>query len=287
VLPAHVTSPAIKRQRFEREAQAVAALSHRRQQLDGGTDKLAIPWSFLKTSADNFFILSRMRRSMRVTIPGGIALTLVPIVIACDGPTQPGSGPQPRDLQVFVDQKPEFDNAARDLGARTIIDFEDVDTAPVTGTISGRPSFDRSRYASLGFVFSNPNNVPLYVAPRGLFWNPTNSLSVGRFPNDPLDNQLEAPFVEDDDLTVTFEPGCVAAAFSVIDKANYSEDFVEFVDSEGRLLRRVSFPREFLGMVAPVRPDLVQARLGTIRITEGGNDGDDVTYDGFVCVRSR
>jgi hypothetical protein len=194
-----------------------------------------------------------------------------------------------RDLQVLVfeDQQAGFENAVRTLGIRTVIDFEDVDPGPVTNSVTGRPPFDGFHYAARGIVFSNPNKLPLYIAPRGLFWNPTNSLSVGPFPFHPLDNkEIEAPFIQDDDIGVTFEPGCSAVAFSVIDKGDMLFDnFVEFIDTDGQRLRLVSLPRAFLGLVAPVRPDGVQVRISRLLISEAGDDGDDVTYDDFICIR--
>jgi serine/threonine protein kinase len=196
--------------------------------------------------------------------------------------------PSVRDLQVLVfeDQHAGFENAVRGLGTRTVIDFEDVDAGPVTNSVSDRPPFDRFRYASHGIVFSNPNNLSLYIAPRGLVWNPTNSLSVGPFPFHPLDKLIEAPFIQDDDLAVTFEPGCSAVAFSVIDKGDVLfGNFVEFIDIDGHQLRLVSFPRAFIGLVAPLRPDGVQVRIGRLVISEAADDGDDVTYDNFICIR--
>jgi hypothetical protein len=126
-----------------------------------------------------------------------------------------------------------------------------------------------------------------------LFWNPTNSISVGRFPNDPVDPQTEAPFVEDDDLEITFTRGCSAAAFPVIDNAvgHIDEslfDSVDFFGDDGRLLRRVEFPRAFVGMVAPlqrVSGNFVEFRIGRISITEAASDGDDVTHDDVICIR--
>src|SRR5262245_9314326 len=116
---------------------------------------------------------------------------------ACsDTPTRPAPVPQPSpsSIQVFAEQKGAFDNAVRGLGTRTLIDFEEIDARPVSDTIRNRTPFDGQRYASRGVVFSNPNSVPLYIAPGSLPWNPTNSLSVGRFPFDPLDQALESPF---------------------------------------------------------------------------------------------
>ena len=219
------------------------------------------------------------------------AITAVVGGIFLWGPLATGSTERPsvRDLQVLVfeDQQAGFENAVKELGTRTVIDFEDVDSGSVTNSVSGRPPFDRFRYASRGIVFSNPNNLPLYIAPRGLVWNPTNSLSVGPFPFHPLGkDEIAAPFVQDDDLAVTFEPGCSAVGFSVIDKGDILlENFVEFIDTDGHQLRLLSFPRAFLGLVAPVRPDRVQVRIGRLLISEAADDGDDVTYDNFICIR--
>jgi len=124
-----------------------------------------------------------------------------------------------------------------------------------------------------------PNDVPLFVAPGGLFWNASNSLSVGRFPFDPLDAQVEAPFVEDDDLTVTFQPGCSAAGFSIIDAdTSLPGEIVQFLAADD-LIHESQLPRSFLGVVSTGRP------IVRIRISEAAADGDDVTYDAVVCVR--
>jgi hypothetical protein len=195
-------------------------------------------------------------------------------------PVLPTSPSLPSSIQVFRDQKGEFDNAVRELGTRTVIDFEDIEARPISDTIEGRTPFDGLRYASRGMVFSNPNSVPLYIAPGGLFWNPTNSLSIGRFPFDPLDVALEAPFIEDDDLVATFEPGCSAAAFSVIDKGAFSAgDVVQALDTGGGLIQSVAFPQTFLGIVSRGRA------IARFLISEAANDLDDVTYDDFVCVQ--
>jgi hypothetical protein len=190
-------------------------------------------------------------------------------------PSRPVQAPQ-----VFLDQRHEFDNAVRGFGTQTVIDFEDIDAGPFGDTIRGRTPIDGLRYAGRGIVFSNPNRVPLYIAPGGLFWNPTNSLSVARFPFDSLDYTLEAPFIEDDDLVAAFEPGCSAAAFSVIDKGQLSaDDLIQAFDASGGLIRSVAFPQAFLGIVSASRV------IARILISEAANDSDDVTYDDFVCVR--
>lgn len=128
-------------------------------------------------------------------------------------------------------------------------------------------------------AFANPNGLSLFVAPRGLAWNSSNSLSIGRFPYDPLDRTVEAPFVEDDDLVVTFQPGCVAAGFSVIDlHTTLSGEIVQVFTSDD-LIHEFKFPKLFLGVVSTAHP------IVRILISEAADDYGDVTYDDFVCVR--
>ena len=145
-----------------------------------------------------------------------------------------------------------FEAAIKDLGTPTRIDFEDYEASP-SDTISGRPQFDPRRYASRGFVFLTAPNAPLYVAPGGLFWNPTNSVSVGRFP---FDSGPDGPFDANDDLEVSLDPGCSAVAFSVLDKGDLFEfgpaNSVEFVATTGLRLRLEGFPATFLGYVSPL-----------------------------------
>ena len=218
---------------------------------------------------------------MRLTIAQAVSALLVLGLAGCSPATQPGEPPIPRDLQVFQDQA-SFDNAVSALGARIVIDFEDLDARPVNNTITGRNPFPRLHYAGRGVFFSNPRNYSFYVAPGGLFWNPTNSLSVGRFP---FDSGSEGPEDAADDLVVNLEPGCLAAAFSVLDKGDIFFDFVRFFDHRDRLLRLVGFPRSFLGMVAPISPSLEVYRIHRIEISEAADDGDDVVYDNFICIR--
>jgi hypothetical protein len=216
---------------------------------------------------------------MRLLIRGAMVSFLAVGLFACrKSPTEPEPVPH---LLVFRDQRAEFESAVRELGVRALIDFDDVDARPVTDTIEGRTPFDGRHYATRGIVLSNPNSVSLFLAPGGLPWNPTNSLSVGRFPFDPLPREVEAPFIEDDDLVITFEPGCAAAAFAVIDKGfSLGDDLIQFLDPEGQLIQRVTFPQAFIGVVSPVRP------IARITISETADDFDDVAYDEFVCVRA-
>ena len=235
---------------------------------------------------------SRRREDFcRGDIGGAIVLTLALVSVACGqtkgGPPRPG--PVSREQQVFMGEKGAFELAIKDLGTPTRIDFEDYDASPSSETITGRPQFDPRRYASRGFVFLTAPN-PLYIAPGGLFWNPTNSLSPGRFP---FDSGPDGPFDAKDDLEVSLDPGCSAVAFSVIDKGDLFQfgpaNSVEFGATTGLRLRLEGFPATFLGYISPVfiRSDgfVLDFRVGRIVISEAANDGDDVTYDDFVCVR--
>jgi hypothetical protein len=119
----------------------------------------------------------------------------------------------------------------------------------------------------------------LYIAPGGLFWNASNSLSVLRFPYDPA-----VPLINDDDLIVTFNPPCVAVGFSFVDNnSNTADEFIQFIDTNAAVVAQVGFPpdftsfRAFLGIVSLDRP------IAKIKIVEGADDGDDVNYDDFIC----
>lgn len=175
----------------------------------------------------------------------------------------------------YADDSEGFQAAVTQLGTRIVINFDDVDANPINNTIEGRAPFDGRRYSDQGITLSNPNNIPLYIAPGGLFWNPSNSLSVGRLPFDPF------PGDEDDDLDVTLQQACGAVAFSVIDNPRPTPgEVIQFFDSEGRVIHEVPFPGSFIGIVSPERP------VAKISISEALGDGDDVTYDDFVCIRS-
>ena len=167
------------------------------------------------------------------------------------------------------------------IGDHTIIDFEDVDASPVNNTWVGREPFDGSRYAtSHGATFSNPDGDNLYVAPGGLFWNASNSLSVAQFPFD--DNADDG---NDDDLVIDLDPARVAVGLTLVDNGSHDE-FVQFFDADDGLITQVAFPddftefRAFLGVVSPDRP------IAKVKILEMGFDGDDVDYDDIILADS-
>ena len=174
----------------------------------------------------------------------------------------------------------DFEAATQQLGLPTVIDFDELDASPINNTFEGRDPFDGNSYAGQGITFLNPNSYPMYISPGGLFWNASNSLSVGRFPCDPYKPNI---FHEDDDLLVTLDPPCAAIGFTLVDNGSRLEDeFVQFIDSHGDIVEQVGLPsdftsyRAFVGIVSLDRP------IAMVNIVEAPDDGDDVNYDDFV-----
>jgi hypothetical protein len=174
----------------------------------------------------------------------------------------------------------DFQAAIADLGTPTIIDFEDIDASPVNNTYLGRDPFDGSSHADEGIIFSNLNAYPLYLAPGGLFWNASNSLSVRQFPFD-----SNAADDTDDDLVVSLNPPTIAVGFTLVDNGSAGPDeFALFIDANGDVVQQVAFPsdfapyRAFLGIVSADRP------IAKIYVVEAPHDGDDVDYDDFIFV---
>lgn len=174
----------------------------------------------------------------------------------------------------------DFEEATLALGTPIAINFNEIDASPVNNTFEGRDTFDGSTYASQGITFSSPNDHPLYISPGGLFWNPSNSLSVGRFPFDPYFPYI---FNNDDDLFVTLDPPCMAVGFILVDNGpRQSYEFAEFFDLGGNLIEHVILPynfmlrRAFIGIVSLDHP------IAAINIVEAPNDSDDVNFDDFT-----
>ena len=144
---------------------------------------------------------------------------------------QPSATPSLRVLAsatTYTDPN-DFQVAIAGLGIPTVIDFEDIDASPVNNTFVGRDPFDGNTYADQGIIFSNPNAFLLYIAPGGLFWNASNSLSVRQFPFD-----SNAADDTDDDLVVNLNPPARAVGFTLVDNATFQQDeFVQFIDSKG------------------------------------------------------
>ena len=115
-----------------------------------------------------------------------------------------------------------FQTQITGLGTPTVIDFEDIDASPVNNGAAQRAQFNGGFYAAQGITFSNPNGDPLYIAPGGLFWNASNSLSVSNFP-------FESGSDTNDDLVVTFSAPVIAAGFTFVDNGSQNPDeFVQF-----------------------------------------------------------
>ena len=174
----------------------------------------------------------------------------------------------------------DFETATQELGVPTVIDFEEIDASPINNTFQGREEFDGNLYTGQGVTFSNPNSYPLYISPGGLFWNASNSLSVGRFPFDPYKPNI---FNEDDDLIITLDPPCVAVGFTFVDNGTrLTDEFVQFIDSKGNVVEQVGFPSDFTSYRAFVGIVSLDHPIATINIVEAPNDGDDVNYDDFT-----
>ncbi len=173
-----------------------------------------------------------------------------------------------------------FRAATAELGDAFVIDFDDLDAGPVTNTFDGRPVFDGAFYADQGFRFANPKDFPLYIAPGGLFWNASNSLSVWRFPFDSA-----AEVNEDDDLLVILDPPCRAVSLVFVDVGSNFNEFVEFTAPDGELVRRVILPplsfegyRSFLGVISEDK------LIGQVNVVEAAGDDDDVNFDDVTCI---
>lgn len=166
-----------------------------------------------------------------------------------------------------------FNSATASLGTATVVNFESA-TACTGDTIQGCTAFDGSFYSTNGVIFSNPNGYPLYIAPAGLFWNSSKSLSVGRFPGDPL--YPKAPEYEDDDLVMTFSTPVRAVGFDLIDSTNPS---IEFKDSNGNIIATTGLSSEYTSYRTFIGIVSTNSTIKEVNIIDEGNDGDDVNYD--------
>ena len=172
-------------------------------------------------------------------------------------------------------------------GAPTIVSFDELDASPVNNTVAGRTPFDGSHYASQGFVFASPGGYPLFIAPGGLFWNASNSLSVGRFPYQTDTSQSATD--DADSLLVTLSPGCAAVSFELLDigiGANGTAspaDSVKFLDASGKVVQQAALPRDYTSYRAFVGIVSTTQVVTTILVAEAAHNGDDVDYDYFRC----
>jgi hypothetical protein len=196
-----------------------------------------------------------------------------------------GQAPAQTALSVYTDPS-AFYEATSGMATPMIVNFDELDASPLGDTYLGRTPFDGSLYAPIGFTFASPHGYPLFISPGGLFWNESNSLSVGRFPYDPaFDEPTGTPLQTHDDLVVTLAHPCGAIGFTLVDneQTDLAGEFVQFIDADGGIIAQVSLPpnfdshRAFVGIVSVDRP------VASIKILEAANDGDDVNYDDFTC----
>jgi hypothetical protein len=180
--------------------------------------------------------------------------------------------------RVFTDPK-AYQTVISQLKIPTLVDFESIDAGPVTNTITDRTAFNGTAYVDQGITFFSPSGLPLYIAPGGLFWNSSNSLSVGGFPYDTTPST-------DDRLLVTFEPSVLAVGFTIIDHDPENQNSsIQFLDANDQVVKESPIPpdyapfRAFIGIVSVDQP------IARVRVVDSPNDGDDVNYDDFIFVR--
>lgn len=171
--------------------------------------------------------------------------------------------------QAFTTQL-EFESAVSDLSNRHIVNFDEIDASPLNQTYLGRSEFEGTEYLSEGISFVAP--YPMFIAPAGLTWNPTSSLSIGRFPFDPAD-----PIFEDnDDLVIAFDTPVDAVSFRYVNSGSFTGESIKFLNANGGLIEQISPTTEFVGLLSIGQP------VAKIIIDEGRLDHDDVNYDSFV-----
>jgi Putative Ig domain len=168
-----------------------------------------------------------------------------------------------------------FDAAIAGLGTATVVNFDELNADPINNSHLGRPVFDGTFYADQGITFASVVGESLYVAPGGLFWNDSNSLSVNFFPFEPGSSA-------NDSLLVSFALPQHAAGFTVVDAGGGQS--VQFLDSSGAVIAETGMPpeyapyRRFVGLVSESQA------VASINIIDPANDGDDVDYDDLKFV---
>lgn len=179
--------------------------------------------------------------------------------------------------EVYTNPEVFAANAALNDFRLTTIDFDEREITPVNGTISGRVPFEPGSYGDLGVTFHAPQGQDLFVAPGGLDWNETNSLSVGRFPSDPF-----YPRENDDDLVIVFETPVSVVGFEIIENIPGNDnEYIDFLDEKNEIVIRVSMPpdycslRAFVGVISQKNP------IKKVIVSEAANDNDDIAYDSF------
>ena len=156
-----------------------------------------------------------------------------------------------------------------------VVDFDELDVASTSTIASGATEFEGNYYSGEGIEFSS--DYDFYLAAGNSSWNESNSLSVGRFPNDNAQ-----PYINDDDVTITLNPPVHGFGFTVVESINRSDESVTFYDIDGKVIKRVAFTdgmsslRMFIGLLSYEKP------IATVVIDESSEDMDDVNYDDFI-----
>jgi hypothetical protein len=181
---------------------------------------------------------------------------------------------------VYTDRQ-AFATATSTFVTPVTINFNGLWAEPLNNILAGRRPFPGDYYADRGIVFRQTDNVPLYIAPGELFWNASNSLSIGQFPFAPLPGSHE-----DDDLVVALDPPCLAVGLTLVDNGPQSRsEFIEFLDDSGNVIAQAPFPpnfstyRAFIGILSEDQP------VASIHIFEDALRGDDIDHDDFVLVQ--
>ena len=178
------------------------------------------------------------------------------------------------------DDPVEFEMAAAGLGDRQEVNFDELDAGPLNNTIEGRDPFTGTYYQDLGITFTS-TYTDLYLAPGGLPWNESNSLSVFRFPYDPCcgsDNE--------DSLLVVLDPPVLAVGFTLVDVSTRTvTETIQFLDADGLVITETAVPsdfvpmRAFIGLISPDQP------IAAVNVVDDPEDGDDIDYDTFIFIQ--
>ena len=176
-----------------------------------------------------------------------------------------------------------YETAIGGLGARNLVNFDELNASPNNGTIVGRPVFNGDFYkATQGVAFASPSSASLFIAPAGssrpdsTVWNLSNSLSVSRFPFDPAIGD------DQDSLDVRFNSLQCAVGFTLV---NATTQTAEFYDVNNVLILTVAAPtdyafnRKYYGVVSKVQ------LISYVKIIDNVLN-NDITYDDFEFVPS-
>ncbi len=169
-----------------------------------------------------------------------------------------------------------YTGALTELATPVLVDFDDLDASPVNNSTEGRPIFNGATYSNRGITFANPFGLSLFIAPGGLFWNESNSLSVDKFP-------FEGPNPTDDDLVVTLKPPAQAVGFTLVENGpSRTDEVIQFSDASGVLLAELDFPADFTTFRAFIGIISTAAPIASVSVVEAPDDADDVNFDDFV-----